>query len=166
MFTEIIVVSIVIILIVFVIHIVSSIFRKPSQDIEKNLSYNQNRKTILSSIWFWWVLTTIIYLIFNLSHYPGNTPSLLGHIAGFVGLFVPYGMLSSILFLSPFSWISAVVFLFLMFRAEKELNAKNYNLSKRILINLLILLLLTIAVDAMRGTFFQSWVIFFKGAFG
>ena len=166
MFNEIILVSIAILIIVLVVNTIFYTFQKHSKNTEQDQTQIQTRNKIWSSIWFWWFLTTVIYIVFNFSGYPSSTTSLLGYVAGFVGLFFPYGWASSILLiLSPFSWISVVVFLILMFMAEKELNRKNYGLRKRILINFLILLFLTTAVDLIRGTFFQSWFIFLSGAF-
>ncbi len=125
---------------------------------------NENKFAIFRSVWFWWLLTTAVYVILGLSRFPGNTPSPLGYIAGFLGLFVPYGLMSLILFFSPLAWFSLVVFIILMIFADRKLNRGNFSLGKRILLNLLILLVLTTLVDLIRGTAFVSWIIFFQGA--
>jgi len=126
---------------------------------------NQNQWVIFRSIWFWWVVTTVFYLALSIYLSP-DTPTPLGYIPGFIGLFVPYGFLSfPLFFLSPFPWLSLVIFIVLMGKVERKLNKQNFSLSKRIFLNLLILLLLTVMVDFVRGTAFQSWVIFFNGKF-
>ena len=97
--------------------------------------------------------------------YRGATATPLGYIAGFVGLFVPYGLKSLILFIAnPLALVSLIVFIILMIFISRRLNRGNFNLSKRILLNLLILLVLTTVVDLIRGTAFMSWIIFFQGA--
>ena len=128
---------------------------------------NKKQFTIFRSIWFWWFLTTSIYIAFGVSGFPGYLPTPLGNIAGFLGLFVPYGYLSLFLFfidLSGASFVSLVVFVILMFFTDRRLNKENFNFGKRILLNLLILLILTTLVDLIRGTAFMSWIIFFQGA--
>jgi len=128
---------------------------------------NQGKSKILYSIWFWWIFTTVLYLFVI---FLGNLANNIGffsfwdHTVGFIGLFVPYGMISAILFLSSLlSWLSLILFLIAMILVEKFLNKKNYNLKKRILINLLVLLILTFIVDAIRGTYLESWKIFLEG---
>ncbi|MDO8593814.1 MAG: hypothetical protein Q7R59_02875 [bacterium] len=128
---------------------------------------NQNQWVIIRSIWFWWIFTTLIYLA--IPGYKEETAITLGHIVGYisglVGLFVPYGYLSLVLFIFPLTWVSLVVFLVLMVLIDLKLNKQNFSLSKRILINLLALLILTTMVDLIRGTAFESWWIFFNGGF-
>jgi hypothetical protein len=150
--------------VIFVIDMMFRLGRSAPQATEQNLVKTQNK--IFYSIWFWWIFTSAIYYIFNILGYPGEAPTFFGHIAGFVGLFVPYGATSSVLFMAPFAWISLFAFAYLMYIAERDLSKKNYSLLKRILLNLLILLILTTVVDALRGTFFKSWDIFFRGAWG
>ena len=124
---------------------------------------------ILRSLWFWWILTTaiyiLLYILLKIAGYPEGVATPLGHVAGFIGLFVPYGLLSAFLLFSPASLISVIVFLILMTWADRKFNRQNSGLGKRILLNLITLLVLTTLVDTVRLTFFQSWIIFFKGGF-
>ncbi len=126
---------------------------------------NNWRLSIYKSIWFCWLLTTLIYVVLAFLGYPKTeiaTP--LGYVAGFVGLFVPYGLASLILFANPFTWISLLVFLILMFCADRELKRKSYSLVTAILINLLLLLIITIIIDWFRQTPLASWTVFLHGA--
>ncbi len=127
---------------------------------------NQNQYPLFRSLWVWWLFTSLLYLVFNALHWikeGDGTP--LGHLGGFIGLFVPYGWVSLIVSIMPMGLVSIVVFFILMFIIDIAFSQWNLTLGRRILYNLIALLLLTILVDAIRGTFFQSWVIFFKGAF-
>ena len=127
---------------------------------------NEKQFAIFRSIWFWWLLTTSVYVFFGLLSIPGSTPTLLGHIVGFLGLFVPYGLVSLALFMfiGPLSLFSLIVFVVIMVFADRRLNKENFSFGKRILLNLLILLALTTLVDLIRYTPFVSWIIFFQGA--
>ena len=124
---------------------------------------------ILRSLWFWWILTTaiyiLLYILLQIAGYPKGVATPLGHVTGFIGLFVPYGLLSAILLFSPASLVSVIVFLILMTWADRKFNRQSSGLGKRILLNLITLLVLTTLVDTVRLTFFQSWIIFFKGEF-
>lgn len=126
---------------------------------------------ILGSIWFWWICTTFLYLALNFFGYPDlgypkeQVATPIAYIAGFVGLFVPYGLMSLPLFFNPLGWVSLMVFLISMFLVDRGFNKQNFGLSKRIILNLLVLLVLTAVVDLIRLTPFQSWMIFFKGTF-
>lgn len=125
---------------------------------------NEKLFVIFRSIWFWWFLTTSVYVGLGRLGYPGITPTFLGYIAGFLGLFVPYGLISLLLFfISLLAWVSLIIFIILMIFTDQRLNKQNFNLGKRILLNLLTLLALTTLVDFIRGTAFESWIIFFQG---
>ena len=107
---------------------------------------------------------TAVYILFVLSGYPREISTPLGYIAGFFGLFVPYGLASLILFISPLTWVSLVFFVLSMIFTDRKLNKANLGFGKRILLNLLILLALTTLIDEIRGTPLASWIIFFSGA--
>jgi len=122
------------------------------------------QKTI-KSIWFWWILTTIIYILLYLISSVGFGPTgdVAGMIGGFVGLFVPFGILSLITFFNPLGWLSMAIFIVLMVFIDRNLNKLDLSLGFRILINLLFLLVLTTIVDFVRCSPFASWEIFFSG---
>ncbi len=122
------------------------------------------RADFYKSIWFWWFLTTFVYVVLNLFEFPGSNATFFGYVAGFIGLFVPYGLTSLILFISIRSWISLIVFVVLMKSFDKKLEKGNYSIGKRITLNLLALLVLTTIVDLVRGTGMASWLIFYYGA--
>lgn len=129
---------------------------------------NKYKYIVFRSLWFWWFLTTAIYLIFNTQGYPPQegASSMLGYVAGFVGLFVPFGFMSLILFfVNALTWVGLAAFIGLMLSAEKILMGRNLGLGEKIFFNLLALLIITIIVDLIRGTAFQSFIIFSKGAF-
>ncbi len=125
---------------------------------------NKNKWAVFQSIWFCWFILTALYIILNIAGYPNTVPSTMGYIAGFIGLFVPYGLPSLILMITPYSWVSLAVFHLAMFWINRRLKGKNLGLGKRIVLNLLALLILTIIVDLIRLTPFESWRIFFNGA--
>lgn len=125
------------------------------------------QNTKFRSLWFWWFLLTAIYLLFNAIGYPAGDGNIvpLGYIAGAVGLFVPFGFMSLFLLMSPVTWLSIPVFLISMWYGEKQLKEKNYSYGKKVLMNLLLLLIITILVDFARMTPFASWLIFLGGGF-
>lgn len=128
---------------------------------------HKNKHFTLTSIWFWWLLLTVLYsalsIIFHvpaIDHYPHGA-GFIGYVIGFIGLFVPYGPLSIFYFLvSPLSWVSFAFFLYAMFYAEKKLGKAGLTPWKRILMNIFALLLITTMVDIIRPTPFESWQIF------
>ncbi len=122
-----------------------------------------NQYKVFRSIWFWWVLTTVLYL--GLNPFMDGNHGILGYVGGFVGLFVPYGYFSSFLFLaSPLSGISVVFFIFAMISLEKMIKIHNLSLVKKILFNLVALMIITAIVDLIRDTPFYSWHIFIQGS--
>jgi hypothetical protein len=134
-----------------------------------NNAVSKNKWTIFRSIWFWWFVTTAIYVALSIAFPSGATvPTFIGYTKGAVGLFVPYGILSIILFVLPgitmlLSIISVIFFIFTMYWINKKLNKKNYSLLEAILINLLVLLIITTLVDFIRLTPLASWRIFLHG---
>lgn len=136
-------------------------------NIENQLNNVQPKKNIgdsLDSIWFWWFIMSAIYLAFSGFGYPKELiPTTLGHVAGFFGLFAPYGLTSLLSFMSPPAWISLVVFILLMKYCNKKFSSLNISLGKRILLNLFTLLVITSIIDLIRWTPFESWSIFFNG---
>lgn len=57
------------------------------------------------------------------------------YVAAFVGIFVPYGIPSLILFLvGPMSWVSLVVFLTAMFIANKKIKKLEFSTTKKVAI--------------------------------
>lgn len=123
------------------------------------------KNKIFQSIWFYWVVLTVIYLTFNIMGYPNNASvgQPMGHVAGAIGLFVPFGLLSLFYLLEPEAWLSIPVFFGSMFYVDKKLKEKNYGFIKSLLISLLVLLIITTLVDFARMTPFASWHIFIKG---
>jgi len=107
---------------------------------------------------------TLLYLITSAIVYHNEATyaySYLAHAAVFFGLFVPYGFLSWLLMF--YNLLSIPIFFLTMFYAEWTLNKENVSLGKRILFNLIALLLITIVIDLVRFTPFASWNIFFSG---
>lgn len=124
---------------------------------------NKNKRTILKSIWFWWILTTVVYLILN----TGNS-TISDRVAGFFGLFVPYGFLSLfVAFAEPIGTlltiVSVIFFIFAMRWSNKIINKESNSTVKAILMSLFALLIITMVVDLIRGTPFYSWQILFTG---
>lgn len=154
----------------------------------------------IGSIWFWWILLTIIYALFNAFGYPVDQSEMKYELVGqsdgvtyedgdfreitfgtyfaqhpvdgiltisasIVGIFVPYGAASLMVFIISFlSWISAVVFLLLMFVANKKLSQLNIGILRKVLLILAILMVLTMIVDLIRETPFVSWSILFHAS--
>lgn len=128
----------------------------------------KNHKKFFCSLWFWWLLLTVVYVCMTFVFFDEQfnssiigTP--LGYMFGFIGIFVPYGVASFVLFYFPMTWISFVVFILVMLFAETKLGMMNLSSRRRVALNLLILLVLTITVDLIRDTPFESWDIFLKG---
>ena len=118
-----------------------------------------------TSLWAWWFITTVLYSVMSIFHAPvwGPYPpgDFIGHLEGFVGLFVPYGPLSILAFtFSPLYWVSLVFFLCAMFYSEKMLKKTVLTPWKKILMNIYALLVITTIVDIVNGTHFLSWHIF------
>ena len=85
--------------------------------------------------------------------------------AGFIGLFVPYGINAAFHFMaSLLSWISVPVFIFLMFVAQIKLSSLTGSPLKKILLIFLALLIITTVIDLVRGTPLESWTIFLNGS--
>jgi len=124
--------------------------------IKINTAKNNTVANFYGSIWFWWIFTTIIYILLG-------SPT--GYITGFIGLFVPYGRLSLIVMelLPVFSIISLIFFVVSMILIDKLLKRVNILLYKRILLNLLALFIITMVVDFLRFTPFGSIDIFLNG---
>lgn len=119
-------------------------------------------KERLSSFWFWFLISTLAYLILGLVSLNGQvTP--LSHVAGLVGLFVPFGFMSLILLMTPLGWVSVVLFFVSGYLFSKWLNQQNYSLGKKIVLIFVALLVLTTLVDLVRQTPFASWKIFIDG---
>ena len=91
------------------------------------------------SIWWCWIIVTVIYIIFTLP-LSDLVPS---PIVGFVGLFAPYGFLSILYFVFNIYYNIAALFIFIvgMVVTHKYINNINISLGKMVIINLLILLL-------------------------
>ena len=106
-----------------------------------------NWKNILGSIWFWWLVLTIIYTAFNFFGYPKSfsynphrytyqdpythntiySLESLDHIAGLIGLFVPFGMTSLVLLAVPIFWLSIPVFFIGMYYANQGIEKHRVN---------------------------------------
>ena len=74
-------------------------------------------------------------------------------------------MASLVMFLGPVAWVSVVFFVITMKESDKWSKKKDLSFWENFFLNLLILLFLTTAIDLIRMTFFQSWVIFFGGGY-
>ncbi len=129
-----------------------------------------NEKTtvskILSNIWFWWVLLTILYInLDSIYLVDGVFIPFWSKFAGFIGLFVPFGMVSFLysMLVFPFGIASVIIFILFAKRFQKWLDTKNYGLVKNIFLIFVTLLFLTAVVDMVRLTPFKSFEIFKSG---
>ena len=116
----------------------------------------------LKTIWFWWILLTIIYSFLSLSLLDGG---LLGRLTGFIGLFVPFGPLSVLVFFIglPLSLISVLVFFGGAYLFQKWLSKKTFSTFTTFLIILIALFVFTFLTDIARGTYFAGFKIFLDG---
>ena len=74
--------------VVLLLCIVFRIFKKAPKNLEKDSV--QQQKTY-NSLWFWWIFMSAICLVFSLLGYPQvGVSTLLGHVAGFFGLFTVF----------------------------------------------------------------------------
>lgn len=123
-----------------------------------------------SSAYVWWLIVTIIYVAFNFNGHPIDTyfdsksePVIIDNIAGFFGLFAPFGIVSATYSISPLFWPSVLIFLFGIYYFNEWLYKKDYKVSKKIVIIICGLLLLTMLTDAARLMPFASWSVFITG---
>ena len=84
--------------------------------------------------------------------------------ASFLGLFVPYGLPSLMLFLSISAWYSVLVFVPMIAIADYKIQRSTLPLSDKILLILVCLLVLTLIVDLVRSGSWISWDILLHGA--
>lgn len=116
------------------------------------------KEKLLGSIWFWWVILTVIYItttVFNIGPF-----SFIGRI---VGLFVPFGILSLFTFVTVFGWLGLLVFIFSIIYANKRLNTLNVTLPKKIALIFAALFIITFITDLARLTPFASIMISIGG---
>lgn len=132
-------------------------------------------KKYYESIWFWWIILTGIYAVFNVFGYPAeitnyNVSFFVQYISAFLGLFVPFGLggvaLMSLGLIGGsllFVFLPIIIFLFLMFSANKWIQKLGTQFFIKFLLILFSLILITCAVDFARGEPFESWSILLKG---
>lgn len=128
-----------------------------------------SREKYLGSIWFWWFITTTIYVTIDFI----NPPSIFARaepltlvldiIARVLGLFVPFGLLSLFSLLSPFGWLGLIAALVGLMYANKHLRATQMSLGKKIGLIFLALFLITFVSDLARFTPFGSFKILING---
>lgn len=122
------------------------------------------KEKILGSIWFWWAITTIAYvLLFQFHNSPSALADILFMCARVIGLFVPFGLLSLFMFATPFGWTGLAVFVGTMIYANKKIAPSSFSLGKKILVIFVALFLITMATDLARGTPFGSFNILING---
>lgn len=119
-------------------------------------------KERLSSFWFWYLTSTLVYLLLSMVALNGEV-TLLSYVAGFVGLFVPFGLMSLILLTTPFGWAGVILFFVCGHFFSKWLNQQNLPFTKKVFLIFLALLLLTTLVDFVRQTPLASWRILIDG---
>ncbi len=129
------------------------------------------KEKMLGSIWFWWVVTTIFYVVMLPVSYKidGLIGGILSIIARIVGLFVPFGLLSSIMYLAAPAILIPIglfVFIYSMNFANKKIKSKNVSLAKQIGLIFLALFIITFLIDIVRLTPFGSFAILLKGVQG
>lgn len=129
------------------------------------------KEKMLGSIWFWWGLTTIMYV--TIDYYLDPTIYLkqplelsLDMFGRVIGLFVPFGLRSLFMFVTPFGWLGLAVFIATMVYGNKYISASNVSLCKKIAFIWVALFLITFAVDFARGTPLGSFDILFNGFHG
>jgi len=125
---------------------------------------------LFRSIWFWWIFLSVIYIVLYISgilpesSYRASVVFPYNHIAAFIGLFVPYGLASSWLFVfAPIqSIISAILFGMMMVTSSKYIRRTKSTIVA-IALCLISLLIITTVVDFVRMTPFASWRILMEG---
>lgn len=124
------------------------------------------------SIWFWWFIVTIFYLIIAaitlLTSEALSSSPIVERLVWAIGVFVPHGFSTAImLFDQPQSRILALVsiavFFIGMFFANKYLKSKQLSDRKLIAYIFVTLLLITMAVDISKGAPFFSWQLLIFG---
>lgn len=116
------------------------------------------KEKLLGSIWFWWAILTVIYIVTFFS--VGSSAGPLSFVARTTGLFVPFGMLSLLTFVTVFGWLGLLVFIFSTIYANKRLKALNISLPKKIALIFAALFIITFITDLARLTPFASIMIF------
>ena len=130
---------------------------------------NEKREESPNSIYVWWFILTIIYIIFNFFGHPvvinGGVAkvSLIDHFAGFIGLFVPFGLVSIKLLALPIVWLSVPVFFYGIYFLNNWLVSQKIQGFKKTVTILGLLFLLTVITDVARLMPFSSINIFIEG---
>ena len=83
--------------------------------------------------------------------------------ASFIGIFVPFGLASLVLFAFPLTWFTIPVFFILMFTSNAVFKEFEIPIGVKIFLILITLIVITTSVDFVRGTPLQSWIIFSQG---
>lgn len=113
-----------------------------------------------------WIVVTVSYVVLFFASQGLSASSNLRFIAGFFGLFVPIGPYSLMVTMVPAFLISNIVAILLLVVAVKCGNKwANPELlgTKRVLLALFMLIIITIFVDTLRGNPFLSWILMFRG---
>jgi hypothetical protein len=113
----------------------------------------------------YWVISTLVYSALILMSGGSTGGTLTGYIAGFIGLFVPVGPYSIMMVSTPMGFtaniLSVAIIIFVSLWGNKyDILMKSY---RKIVMILLILFVVTVIADAVRGTPFASFTIFLNG---
>lgn len=134
---------------------------------------HSNKFPFWTKLWFNWILLTIFYLLFFGSSEEVKTP--LQSIGAIIGIFVPIGFWSLgtildsyanvTLFTTTYISFAIVLFIYLLFTFDKYLEKNVVIYSKKVFLNLLALLVLTMIFDLILFHRLGSWNILFFGNF-
>ena len=108
-----------------------------------------NKKTFSLNLVHWWLLLTLLYVVLFMLR--------IEYVATFIGLFVPFGPSNLLLLITSFSpvFVVAILVIFLvLFYGRKYINKLEISSILKFFIILLLLFLLTIAVDFI---IYQRW---------
>ena len=118
---------------------------------ESNINSFWNRSRY--SLWSYWIVLTLFYLILGFS---GIVPL---KFTLFIGLFVPIGFFNLMSMFTTGYWgtfLSIPVLFLLIFSGNKQLNKFNITGIKRIVLNLILLFIFTIIIDLIIWHTWQS----------
>lgn len=112
---------------------------------------------LFSSIWFWWFILMAIYLLLQY-FFPFKEFSIVTRLTLFIGIFVPIASNSiGLLYaLFPLSLILVFILFFIFKFIQKWLDKSDYSQFEKIILILGILFAMTVLVDTIMGSPYES----------